>query len=87
MTLVCSSVNFDAGRVEARHYQLMKFLEFISKTQSSLPEEGSLDSRTWSQLGQMSNSGSLDARGPEKIPSNASQLWKEIKRINDKSDS
>jgi hypothetical protein len=34
----------------------------------------------------MSSSGRLDTREPEEIPSNAFQLWKEIKTVADRSD-
>jgi hypothetical protein len=37
---------FVAGKVKSGHHQLMKFVEFISKLQASVSEEGSLDSRT-----------------------------------------
>lgn len=63
----------------------MKFLEFISKLEPSFPEKASLNPRTWSCLGRAIQEES-DARGPDKIPSDAFQLWKEIKIIMDKID-
>lgn len=37
-----------AEGVKTRYHYLIKFLEFISEIQPSVPEEGSLDPRSWS---------------------------------------
>lgn len=63
----------------------MKFLEFIRKLEPSFTAKGSLNPRTWSRLGRAIQE-ELDAKGPDKIPSDASQLWKKIKIIMDKID-
>lgn len=60
-------------------------LEFINKLQPSFPEKELLNPRTWSWLGRAIQE-KLDARGPDKIPSDAFQLTKEIKIIMDKID-
>lgn len=49
------------------------------------PEEEPLSFRTWFHLGRAIR-GKWDARGPVKIPSDAFQLWKEVKAVTDKSD-
>lgn len=60
-------------------------LEFINKVEPSFPEKGSLNPRTWHWLGRAIQE-ELDARGPNKISSDAFQLLKEIKIIMDKID-
>lgn len=68
--------------VKTGHHHLMKFPEFINEFQPSLPEEETLDHRTWFQLGRAIQG--LDVKGTEKIDSNAFQICKELKTVIDK---
>ena len=66
---------------EAGHQQLTRTLEFMSGSQPSLPEQGSLDPTTWSWLERVATQGEFAARGPGMIPGNAFQLWDEIRTV------